>query len=190
MRVKAKVIVGVIVALGVVLVGSPSAHAGVGETFDFKNGKWRLELAGFAALRSGNHSRTGDVGSAISVEYEVPLSSHVSFGLKGYPLFVYDQDDAGEDTVVGVAFGPEFRFYVEEDTYRGFFFEIGVAGLAASGKFDGNTAAVNFLIDSGVGYRFESDWHVSAKFSHISNGGLADHNSGVNIVGIGFGYTF
>lgn len=190
MRMRARVFAGILVAACIGLIETPVAHAGVRETFDFKNGNWRLELSGFAALRSGNRSRTGDIGSSASVEYEVPMTQHATFGLKAYPLFVFDQDDSGEDTLVGAAFGPEFRFYTKKEEYRGFFFEIGSALLGTSGKIDGNSATFNLLNEGGVGYKFKNDWHISFKISHISNAGLADSNSGVNSLGLAIGHTF
>lgn len=125
-----------------------------------------------------------------SVEYEVPLVKHLTFGIKAYPLFLYNQDDPGEDTVFGVGVGPEFRVYSKGSEHRGFFLEIGTGVLAATGRFDGNSGAVNFLNEGGVGYKFKRGWHVAAKISHVSNLGFAFKNSGVNNLGIAFGYTF
>ncbi len=187
MRTGALILVGVLMTSSVALadVSAPEAD----ET-GWKNGKWRLELSGFAAVRSGKRSRTGDFGFAGSAEYEIPLGKRLSFGIKTYPLYFYDQDDSGEDTVFGAGIGPEFRVYAKNAQRKGFFFEIGTAVLVATGRFDGNSGAVNFLNEAGVGYKFERDWHITAKFSHISNAGFANHNSGVNSAGIAIGYTF
>lgn len=187
MSVWGRILVSVAVVAGTVLVDAPAASA---NDYGWKDGRWRLELSGFAAFRSGNRSRTGDFGFAGSVEYEVPLVKHLTFGIKAYPLFFYDQNDSGEDTIYGAGVGPEFRVYSNGTEHRGFFFEFGSALLATTGKFDGNSGTVNFLNEAGIGYKFKRDWHVAAKISHVSNAGFASDNSGVNSLGLAFGYTF
>lgn len=187
MDVWGRILLGAAVVAGTVLVESPAACA---NDYGWKEGRWRLELSGFTAFRSGNRSRTGDLGLVGSVEYEVPLVQHLTFGIKTYPLFLYNQDDTGEDTVFGIGIGPEFRVYSKGAEHRGFFFEIGTAVLAATGRFDGNSGAVNFLNEGGLGYKFKRGWHVAAKISHVSNLGFAFKNSGVNNLGIALGYTF
>ena len=187
MGVWGRIIVSAAVMAGAVLVDAPVASA---NDYSWKDGRWRLELSGFAAFRSGNRSRTGDFGFAGSVEYEVPLVKHLTFGIKAYPLYFYDQADGGEDTVFGVGIGPEFRVYTNGVEHRGFFVEVGSALLATVGRFDGNSGALNFLNEGGIGWKFKRGWHVAAKISHVSNLGFADRNSGVNNLGIAFGYTF
>ena len=177
------------VLVGSVLMQATEAFAQSSQEHGWAAGKLRLELAGFTGIHSGRRSRTGDYGLSVSVEYEVPVIKHLTLGIKGYPLFFYEQDDSGEDTVFGVGIGPQLRAYHRED-FRGLFGEVGFAALATSGKFDGNSATLNLLSEGGIGYKFKSNWHVAAKFRHISNAGLASSNSGVNTVVIGLGYTF
>ena len=64
------------------------------------------------------------------------------------------------------------------------------AVLATTGRLDGNSGAVNFLNEGGIGYKFKRDWHVAAKINHVSNLGFASKNSGANSLGIAMGYTF
>lgn len=182
-----RILLSAAVVAGTAMLESPAACA---DDFDWKDGKWRLELSGFAGYRSGRRSRTGDFGFAGSVEYEVPLASRLTFGIKAYPLFFYDQDDAGEDTLFGAGVGPELRVYSKGAEHRGFFAELGTAVLATVGRFDGNSGAVNLLIEGGLGYKFERNWHVAVKFRHISNVGFAARNSGLNGLGLAFGYSF
>lgn len=182
-----RILVSAAVVAGTMMLEPPAA---CGDDFDWRDGKWRLELSGFGAVRSGRRSRSGDYRIAGSVEYEVPLSGRLTIGIRGYPLFYHNQDDPGEDTVVGAAVGPAFRMYSNESEHRGFFAELGGAVLVAAGRFDGNSGAVNFFGESGVGYKFKSDWHVAVKFSHVSNAGFGDHNSGVNTLGFAFGCSF
>jgi len=187
MRIGALILIGTLMTCGIVFADVPPIDS---DETGWKNGKWRLELSGFAALRSGRRSRTGDFGFVGSAEYEIPLRKRLSIGIKAYPLYFYDQDDSGEDAVLGVGIGPEFRVYAKNAQRKGIFFEIGSALLATTGRFDGNSGALNFLNEAGVGYKFKRDWHITAKFSHISNAGFASHNSGVNSAGIAVGYTF
>lgn len=183
----AKILVGVMILAAIAFADASPAHA---DDVGWKEGKWRIELSGFTAYRSGKRSRTGDFGFIGSAEYEIPITKRLSIGIKTYPLFFYDQDDSGEDTVFGAGIGPEFRIYAKDTPRRGFFFEFGTAVLATVGRFDGNSGAVNFSSEAGLGYKFKRNWHVAAKIAHISNAGLATHNAGVNRLGLAFGYTF
>ena len=36
------------------------------------------------------------------------------------------------------------------------------------------SATMDFLLEGGVGYQFQNDWHVTLQVSHVSNGGLSD----------------
>ncbi len=150
------------------------------------------------AARAGGNGRLplgepfadGDFGIVGSVEYEIPVVKRLTVGIKTYPFYYFDQDDAGEDTVFGVGVGPALRVYSKGAEHRGFFAEVSGVTLVTVGRFDGNSGSVNFLGEGGVGYKFKRDWHVAAKISHISNAGLAGSNAGVNTLGIAFGYTF
>ena len=187
MSVWGRILVSAAVVAGTVSVIAPAACA---NDYSWKDGRWRLELTGTTAFYSGNRSRTGDIGIQGSVEYEVPLVKHLTFGIKAYPLYFYDQNDRGEDTVFGVGVGPAFRVYSNGAEHRGFFVEVSGVTLATVGRFDGNSGTMNFFSEGGIGYKFKRDWHVAAKISHISNAGLAGSNSGVNNLGLAFGYTF
>ena len=183
------VVTGIAMAASTFL-GVAPAQAQEEKAYGWKDGMWRLELSAWTSIYSGHRSRSGDYGFAGSVAYEVPVSKRFSVGLKMYPLLGYDQDDSGEDTIWGVGFGPEFRFYTKPHLHRGFFFEVGTAVIAHSGKFDGNSGNINFLNEGGAGYKFKTNWHVAAKIRHLSNAGFAQSNSGVNSLGLAFGYTF
>ena len=182
-----RILVSVAVVAGTAAVSAPSACA---NDYGWKDGRWRLELAGTTAFYSGHRSRTGDFGIVGSAEYEIPVVKHLTVGIKTYPFYYFDQDDAGEDTVFGVGVGPALRVYSKGAEHRGFFVEVSGVTLVTVGRFDGNSGSVNFLGEGGVGYKFKRDWHVAAKISHISNAGLAGSNAGVNTLGIAFGYTF
>lgn len=160
-------------------------HAEAGERWDA--GRWRLELSGLAGLNSGRRSRTDDYNINILVDYEVPINKGVTVGLRLQPLFFYKQDGAD---ILGAGFGPVIRWYQKQEEYEGFFVEFGVSLMGQSKKFEGNTGSINFLSELGFGYAFPKDWHVALKMRHLSNAGIAEDNSGVNGIGIGFGYRF
>jgi len=156
----------------------------------FRNGQWRIETQGFAALHSGKTDREGDKFATFSVEYEMPVSSHFAVGLRGYPVFVYEPHRDSDDRIFGAAAGLAARYYFKEDTYKGWFAEGGSGVLWHSRYFRDNGTRVNFMLDAGVGYQFERDWHATLKFMHFSNASMNTDNAGVNALGLGLGYTF
>lgn len=158
--------------------------------FELKNGMWRFELAGGTAYHSGNRSRTGDKQLVGEIEYEIPQGERCTLGLRLIPLFLYDQDDKGEDTVWGGGVGLVARYYQVPNEYRGWFGELEGAALGHSGKIEGNSATMNFMIGAGVGYQFKSSWHTTLKVRHISNAGLGDNNAGANTVNVAVGYRW
>ena len=64
MDVWGRILLGAAVVAGTVLLESPAAWA---NDYGWKDGRWRLGLSGFTALRPGNRSRTGVVGLVGSV---------------------------------------------------------------------------------------------------------------------------
>ena len=82
------------------------------------------------------------------------------------------------------------RVYQHADVRNGLFAEAGVSVLWNRPKFEENGSDVNFLNEFGIGYQFKSNWHVTAKFEHISNASTASHNAGTNAYGLAIGRTF
>ena len=164
----------------------------------FDEGRWRIELNGAAGIHSGPNDRKGDFLLTGAVEYEFPATQKCTLGLRLLPLFVYSQDRPDRDwderfydgaTLWGGGVGIAGRLYTKEN-YQGLFFEIEANALAHDNKITGNSANVNFVTGAGIGYKFNDHWHAVMKYGHISNAGFGADNSGANIVGIGFGYTF
>ncbi len=166
------------------------AHADEDSHPKWKEGRLRLELAGYAGLNSASESRSGDINVVGSIEYEGALSQRLTLGVKFSPLFYYHQDPAGEPDIWGASIGPELRFYTKRGEYRGFFGEAGTAVLATAEKFEENSGSINFIVEFGAGYEFKSGWHVAVKFRHLSNLFLASSNAGADGVGFGLGYSF
>ena len=166
----------------------------VGFFDDFKQGNWRFEsLVGSGLSSGGKSDRKGDYYFASSLEYEWPIyKSRRKVGLRGYPALIYYQDrnDKGKDDVVfAAAFGVVIRWYQDID-YKGFYWDIGISPLWNSRLFRSNASHWNALTEFGVGYKFDSNWHIALKFQHISNGQTRYPNEGVNAIALCLGYTF
>ncbi len=179
----------VVVLLGI---STPSAHAGVvGHIRDLTwgEGTLRLEVSGLTGFRSGSHARAGDTNINVTVEKEFKLYEKLSVGLRVHPLFFYDENDSAGSTIWGTGGGVTTRWYFQGDE-KGWFAEVMGSGLVQSKKFRGNSTNFNFLVEGGVGYKFDSRWHVSGRIRHLSNGGFGEDNAGVNGLGIGIGFSF
>lgn len=153
-------------------------------------GLWRLELSGGPGMPVGNRDRDDDYLVKGTVEYEIPKTPHLSLGLRLLPFFVYDQNQDDEDTVYGAGAGVGGRMYSVASEYRGLFAELNAHVIGHENRFAGNSSNLNFLTGIGVGYKCTQGWHTVLKWEHISNANLSEHNSGVDVVTLGVGYTF
>ncbi len=158
-------------------------------TRGFAEGRWRTEVGVATGFHSGRRDRTSDMVVKGSVEYEWPVFARGTLGLKTYPLFTYLQDEPSE-TLWGGGFGLSARVYQHKDSLNGFYVEGGANVIFHTNHIEGNSATMDFLLEGGVGYQFQSDWHVALQVQHISNAGLSDNNAGANSVGLAVGYTF
>jgi len=166
----------------------------VGFFDDFKQGDWRFEsLGGLGLSGPAESDRKGDYYFAGSLEYEWSIyGSRTNVGIRLYPAFIYHQEenDKGDtDTVFGEALGVDLRRY-QYINNRGCYWEIGVSTMWNSRLFRNNAARWNFLSEIGIGYKFDSDWHVALKFQHISNAETRSPNAGVNALALCLGFTF
>ena len=154
-------------------------------------GWWRIEVGGGTGLAAGSsRDRTGDMLLTGFAEYELPIHPRATLGFRLMPLFVYDQDEPGRETVWGGGLGLAARLYPFSTTCRGWYGEIEGHALGHQNQVNGNDSNLNFLIGAGIGYRFANDWHGLVKFEHISNASLEEQNSGANTLGAGIGYSF
>lgn len=191
----------ILVSGGLSLLWSAPAHAGL----DMKEGRWRLELNNDFGVHQGSRDRKGDYSANGVVEYEIPATPRTTLGLRVLPLFfdiqndgddyryfkrIFNEEGEGGGTVWGGGFGIGGRIYQVKDEYRGWFGEATASTLIHAEKFNGNSSSLNFITGLGVGYQFQSDWHVQVHYQHISNGSLGDENSGANSLGFGVGYRF
>lgn len=181
----------------------------------FSEGKWRLELSAHSGLDVGNIDRSGDLMALTTVEYEIPLSGHVTAGLKLHPVFTYEQDeldvddlfdadlvdavrklefdfsrDAEGDSVWGAGVGAGVRIYQVKTEHRGLFLDLGVSALFHEGQLNRDSSNIDFMSGVGVGYQFNFGLNAKLSFSHVSNAGLGEENAGSNLVGLGIGFRF
>jgi hypothetical protein len=155
----------------------------------FNDGRWRTEVGASTGFHSGRRDRSGDVLATGNVEYEWPVFARCTLGLRAYPLFLYKQNDPN-DTLWGGGVGGVGRVYQRAGVRNGWFGEAGAGVIWHTNHINGNSATMDFLLESGVGYQFKNDWHVTLQASHLSNAGLSDDNSGANSLGLAVGFTF
>lgn len=168
---------------------SPEADAG---GLSMKDGRWRIEIQGMVGTNIGKGDHSDDVYSVLEIEYEMPFAQRWAFGIKAIPAFVMDQNSPqdGDSTIFGAGLGAGFRVYQHKESRHGLFFEAGTVVLLHNPKFEDNGGSVNFFNEFGLGYKWRSDWHVTAKWEHISNASTHDENAGVNAWGVAIGRTF
>ncbi|MCC6155159.1 MAG: acyloxyacyl hydrolase [Candidatus Hydrogenedentes bacterium] len=155
----------------------------------FNDGRWRTEMGVSTGFHSGRRSRTGDMLVKGNVEYEWPVFARCSLGLRAYPLFLYHQNDPS-DTLWGGGIGTVGRVYQNSGERNGWFGEAGAGVIWHTNHIEGNSATMDFLLETGVGYQFKNNWHVTLQASHLSNAGLSDDNAGANSLGVAVGFTF
>lgn len=173
------------------------AQAGTWEeikALSWEDGRNRLEVQGWAGMRSGRRSRSGDGGIVGSYEREFVVGEKLTVGARLIPVFFYAADaepgdNYPETDVAGFGFGLTIRRYLHE-AEDGWYAELAESVIAHEEKFNGNSGSVNFMTELAIGYEFASDFHVSGRWRHLSNAGLADDNSGVNAFGISIGFSF
>lgn len=158
--------------------------------FRIQDASWRFELTGAGGLPadSSRGARGGDIMFTGTVDYEIPFMAHGALGPRLMPVFVYDQHR--ENTVVGGGGGLAFRCYHVKNEQRGFFLEGEALVLGHYHRFRADSSHVDFITGGGVGYKCKAGWHAIVKFEHISNAGLGKDNAGINLIGVGTGWSF
>ena len=154
----------------------------------WEEGRIRIEGQGWAGTRSGRRSRTGDWSVTATVEKEFKLKHRLTVGLRAIPLFYYEEEETDEK-IWGAGVGASFRWYTQE-AMDGWYVEYSESLVGHDEKFRGNSGTFNFMSEVAWGYEFDNNWHVAAKWRHLSNGGLASSNAGINGLGISIGYSF
>lgn len=182
-----------LIVLALSLLSTGVAQASVVSEFiqDLQDLKWedgrvRLEGQGWIGTRSGRRSRTDDRSIVGTIEKEFVLNQQLTVGLRAIPLFYYDQNDK---EIWAAGGGVALRHYSQK-AQDGYFFEFTESFLGQSDTYWGNSGSFNFMTELGVGYEFDNDWHVAAKWRHLSNAGIAHRNSGINAIGISVGFSF
>ncbi|MET0195581.1 MAG: acyloxyacyl hydrolase, partial [Hyphomicrobiaceae bacterium] len=73
-------------------------------------------------------------------------------------------------------------------------FEVSFGGALHDGPTGGAPGysfgcAINFREAASIGYAVSERWRVYGTVTHMSNGGLCDHNSGLTSAGVRLGYA-
>jgi hypothetical protein len=182
-----------VLTVGLVLGFALTAQAG--EKWRFSDGHWRVEGTGSWSIESGGDGdRAGDWVFNASIEYEWPVLSRATMGLRLYPLYLYMEHNngrGGSETIYGAAVSVTGRIYQNAEELDGFYGELGLGILGLTKKIEDNSGNFQALIVIGGGYQFpESDWNIGVSLQHISSAYLSDKNSGTNMVAASVGYRF
>lgn len=150
--------------------------------------KLRFEVG--SSVRAG-HERDKPDGMMFSSIFDIgkELSPRTNLSLRLLPIFGYIQEGSFED-IIGFGIGGALRIYFKEKQKKGFFTEINEVVCVHENKFVGNDSNINFYSSVGLGYQFCPNWDILLRFGHISNADLKSANEGVNLLGLGVGYTF
>jgi hypothetical protein len=157
-----------------------------GNKYDGPGPRLRLELSGYRDVNGGKVN--GDYYISGAVELELPIVHHASLGLRLLPLLLYP-NQADHPDIYGVAAGVGGRLYTGRDN-TGLFVEAGAAALWNMDKFKIDNSRLGFLGDCGIGYQFQSGFHLTLKAQRISETGIADFEHGTTGVGGAFGFSF
>jgi len=183
----------IVTTIGPIIHAAAEDAASSSFTERFRAGIWRLDLSSAMGYDSGSHTRDGDYYLTGSVEYGWAVRSRGVVGIRIYPMFLYyeEADSRGKSHwIYGAGAGVVGRVYAKRDVRQGWYGELGIAPIWHSRYIERNSSRMNFLSSIGLGYQFESDWHLALKWEHLSNANLKRLNSGVNSISLGVGYTF
>lgn len=178
----------VFVAL-ILVAAAPSwaQHTTGGSKYDGPGPRLRLELSGYRAFDE-HEKANDDYYISGAVELELPIVHHASLGLRLLPLLLYP-NQADHPDIYGVAAGVGGRLYTGRDN-TGLFIEAGAAALWNMDKFKIDNSRLGFLGDCGIGYQFQSGFHLSVKAQRVSETGLADWEHGTSGLGAALGFSF
>ncbi len=172
--------------LFVLFLGASSVYGGI----QFNQGWWNVELTGGVGLDITTIDRADDLLFTVLAEYEFPVSTQITVGLGCIPILWYVPHSGRSETVWGGGLGLAGRYYFADHQERGAYATLKGYGTILDHYIVGNTSKINFLIGTGVGYRFLNNWHVAVTFEHVSNGGLGSRNQSFNSLGLTIGYNF
>jgi hypothetical protein len=153
--------------------------------FGYRWPRWRVEAWGGDVFSGGGRWRN-DPYAALAVEHEWMHLWNLSLGVRVLPVLVY----GGDRPVVAGGLGIANRLYWFDDG-SGLYLGPSAVLLASPGRFDGNSAYINFLTGLEVGYPARAlPWRLSVKIEHASNANLAAHNRGWNGAALLLGWHF
>ena len=145
--------------------------------------RWRVESWGGNTF-DGHGDWLNDPYGAFALEHEWRQLWNIYMGLRALPALAY----FGDEPIVGTALGLTHRLYTSADG-SGLFAGPAVAVVVHYGRFEGNSAYVNFLSSFEVGYQIpRSPLRLSARIEHLSNANTAEENRGWNGVSLLVGW--
>ncbi len=152
-------------------------------------GEIRMEATVATPAISIGIERKKDLYTSLSTGYERLLTDQLTMGAQVVPGFIY-WDEKGKP-ITGYSFGIVNRYIPSGIAGKGVYYELGIALLYTSREFEGNSSQYNFWSKFGIGYAFPgTQWHLLLGIQHISNGGMARDNDGINSIALSSGYRF
>ena len=150
---------------------------------------WDAERMGCEARALAAEGRNIIILSQGEPDFDTPQNIKDA-AIKAIPNPAADAAPAGgeEDFVVLEHVGSPREFDFEPRDHIELGRMLGAIDLERGAKVSGSR--FYFLTGIGVGYKCSQSWHTVLKWEHISNANLGEHNSGVDVVTLGMGYTF
>jgi len=149
-------------------------------------------------LAQGNKTQQIRVGAQSHWKQEWVLSggSHVTgywdFTLGYWNNYRYLNILDNTQHLVDVGVAPIFR--LQGGSTQGLYGEMGVGPYLLSAQYDNNGRRLSthfqFRTRLGVGYVLRNGMDIGLKIEHVSNGGIKEPNSGVNLAGLRVAYLF
>jgi hypothetical protein len=166
-----------------VLVASAGHARADGEDAEPSTARWRAESWGGSTF-DGSGKWLNDGYAAVAIEHEWRQLWNIYMGLRALPAIAYFDDEP----IVGTALGMTHRLYTSRDG-SGLYAGPAVAVVLHYGRFEGNSAYVNFLSSFELGYQIpRSPLRLSARVEHMSNANTAEQNRGWNGVSLLIGW--
>ncbi len=146
--------------------------------------RWRAESWGGNTF-DGRGDWLNDPYGAFALEHEWRQLWNLYMGLRALPALAYFDE---QQPIVGTALGLTHRLYTSADG-SGLFAGPAFAVVVHYGRFENNSAYVNFLTSFEVGYQIpRSPLRLSARLEHMSNANTAAENQGWNGVALLVGW--
>jgi hypothetical protein len=182
-------------AFALAVSGSAAAQTAASDTSDTR-AQVRVYASGGRSLQNWHGQATLQ---SVNFEFARPYRKHSEIGLIFAPHIINqprswfgDLYHDGEENVRAVSASMLYRRQFQRESKKAQpFIEISTGPMWAEKRVPAATSRFNFISQAGFGYVFRPDAPVSFvlgyRFAHISNGGYAPRNPGLNINSIMIG---